>query len=263
MHKYDLEEKKVKAIHELRSVAKKIGKTPTFVEYKRESPGIGSDAIVGLFGSWNDAVRKAGLEINPTLEPPSNAYSEEEIVGELIRVANLCGKFPSHPKFGSLSTMSRGPVERHFGSWVKAKEFIFSKHRNKLNFEPKKTTGKVRRLADKALGISCALASTPRNEMETLVLFSILAEEMGYRILSAQAEYPDLVVEKEGKQKNLEAEFLSSNYLNHGHPINEGTICLCWRKDKDIEGVEIIDLETYIRRRPNKANSADAKKRRG
>ena len=251
MHEYDLEEKKTKIIHELRRVAKKIDKTPTIVEYKRESPSIGYDAIVGLFGSWNDAVREAGLEINPTLEPPSNAYSEEEIVGELIRVANLCGKFPSHPRFGSLSTMSRGPVERHFGSWVQAKEFIFTQHYNKLNFEPKKTNKKTRQSADKVLEISCALANVPRNEMETIILFSILAEEMKYRILRAQVEYPDLIVEKEGKQINMEAEFLSSNYLNHGHPIDEGTICLCWRKDKDIEGVEIIDLETYIRMRPN------------
>jgi hypothetical protein len=249
MHEYDLEDKKENAISEIRRIAQKIGKTPTIVEYKRESPSVGSDSVIGLFGAWNEAMQMAGLEINPTRQPPRNDYSKDEIVQELIKIANECGSFPSHTKFNSLSSMSRGPVERCFGSWVKAREYIFSNHTRELTFVPNHSKKKINSFTNKSLGISCALVNVPRNEMETIVLFSILAEEMGYKIHRAQVEYPDLLVERDGKLLDMEVEYVSSNYLNHGHPLNQETLCLCWRKDRDIEGIEIIDLESYIRTR--------------
>ncbi len=252
MHEYDKEDKIETAICEIKRVAEKIGKTPTILEYKRNNPVIGYYSIIRLFGSWNNAIEQANLEINPTQIPPRNDIPKERIISELIRVSNLLGEFPSHPRFSAHSEISRGPVERFFGSWKKAKEYIAERHSSELKFkiEFKHSQGKnILNIDDSEIlsRINCPFKKIPSNEMETIILFAFLSQSMGYKILNAQVQYPDLLVEKNGEIFKMEAEYLSSNYLSHGHPLNEDTICLCWRKDKEINGVQIIDLETVVR----------------
>ncbi|GAA5225116.1 homing endonuclease associated repeat-containing protein [Membranihabitans marinus] len=252
MHEYDKQDKEDAALSEILLIAKDIGKTPTIVEYKRRNPSVGIDTILGLFGSWNVAIQKAGLEINPTQSPPRNIISRDKIISELLKASDHYGYFPSHPKFSAYASISRGPVEREFGSWKKAKDYIIENHADDLTFKIKPNRKNERARKDEQSmellsRISCSLRNIPRNEMETIILFAQLSKTMGYEILKAQVEYPDLVVEKDGKILKMEAEYLSSNYLSHGHPLDEGTICLCWRKDTEIDGIEIVDLETVVR----------------
>ena len=262
MHPYDREDREQEAIKCVRWVAARLGKTPTVVEFKREATKIRYDAIIGMFGTWNETLRRAGLDPNPSGQPPRNDKSKEEIVAELIRVANQLGKFPSHPEFSARATMSRRPVERTFGSWRNAKTYIATHYADELQFRmevPEDADSRDLGVS-KGLSIDVPLKFVPRNEMETIVLFSMLCEELGYQVVRAQVEYPDLIVEKDGRKYNVEVEYVSSNYLQHGHPLNEGTICLCWRKDVEIPGVEIIDLESYVRERSNKRMQPTAKR---
>ena len=72
-------------------------------------------------------------------------------------------------------------------------------------------------------------------------------DKLGYMIETIRAEFPDAVLVKDGEKINCEFEHLSSNYLQHGHPQDGTCICICWRKDIEIKGVETFSLEEYLR----------------
>lgn len=258
MHEYDKGDRRKEILSELRRVAADLGKTPTVVEFKRANSRFSYEQVIGMFGSWNAAVEGASLPINPTLQPPSNKVSQEELIAEFIRVANKLGRIPPHPVFSANATFSRGPYERTFGSWRKAVTEIASRHADRFKFpvpsmEPKPgKSGPTPILLPRELNVP--LLFVPRNEMETLVLFSLLAPRLGYEIQSVQIEFPDLTIRKGIELIPAEVEYQSSTYLDHGHPINERYMCICWRKDKDITGLrEILSLETFVRSLPNTA----------
>ena len=75
----------------------------------------------------------------------------------------------------------------------------------------------------------------------------MLANEMGFRIKAIKASFPDALLEKSGDEIQVEFEYLSSNYLEHGHPIDYKCLCICWRRDTDIQGMDILSLEEYVR----------------
>jgi len=93
----------------------------------------------------------------------------------------------------------------------------------------------------------CALVFEPSNEMETIILFGILADSLGYKILKVQTDFPDGLIEKDGVQIQVEFEFLSSNYLQHGHPLDFKGLCICWRNDCSLGKINILSLEEYVR----------------
>jgi len=253
MHEYDQQDRKGEAIREIQRIGKKLNRTPTGVQYRQENTTVTYDQIIGIFGRWNEAIKAAGLLPNPLRVPPNQRISDQYIISELIRVSNLLGRFPSHPEFTPCADISRGPVERRFGSWVNARNYIANNYADQLNFKLEPTNEEpeeeiVVKESAHLQKIGCHFTKEPTNEMETIVLFSLLAKTMGYKILRAQVPYPDMIVEKDGQELKMEVEFVSSNYINHGHPRDEGTICLCWRKNEDIEGVAIIDLETFVRK---------------
>jgi hypothetical protein len=42
-------------------------------------------------------------------------------------------------------------------------------------------------------------------------------------------------------------EFLSSSYFDHGHPLNNEVICICWRENRELPGIGgILSLEKYL-----------------
>lgn len=267
MHEYDKADRRMEMLTDLRRVAADLGKTPTVVEFKRTASRFSYEQVIGMFGSWNAAVTAASLPLNPTLQPPSNKVPREELIEEFIRVANKLGRIPSHPMLSASSTFSRGPYERTFGSWRKAVAEITSSYAARFNFpvtlkEPKpRKSGPKPKLLPRELNVP--LLFVPRNEMETLVLFSLLAPRLGYEIESVQIDFPDLTIRKGTELIPAEVEYQSSTYLDHGHPINEKYMCICWRKDKDVPGLrEILSLETFLRSMPNTALNPDAQKPR-
>ncbi len=109
---------------ELRRVAKLIEKPvllmPDFRRYSKVSPG----TIRQRFGTWHAALERAGI---PEMPPRSFAnrvkYSNEEMLAELRRVAELVGK-PAliQLDFNEHSVMCGRAVLRRFGGWRKALE---------------------------------------------------------------------------------------------------------------------------------------------
>lgn len=257
MHKFDQEDKKAAMSDNIRRIAKELGQTPTITEFKRKrrATDFSYEQIRRTFGTWTAAVEAAGLEANPINEPPSNKIERRTLIDEFVRVANKLGKLPSHPVFSANSSISPAPFDREFGSWRKAVHTIVTEARGRFTFDAKilsetsenKSFGRSR-----PLGLSTPLLFVPRNETETLVLFALLASELGYEIEAAQISFPDLVLRQNGERIRAEVEFLSSTYLAHGHPISADILCVCWRRDIDIPGLrEILSLEEVVRSMPN------------
>jgi hypothetical protein len=182
--------------------------------------------------------------------------SNENLIEEFIAVSNRLRKIPSDRDFGANSKYSIRPYRNRFGRWLQVVDYMIKNYKDKFNFRiddlPKNN---LKEIKHKKLMYSCPLLYEPTNEMETLVAFSYLARELGYEIESVQAAFPDMILKKGGRIVNSELEYLSSNYLQHGHPISDDCILICWRKDIEIKGLEIFSLEEYLREKYDKTSN--------
>ena len=102
----------------LRDKAEELGRTPT----KREAtsdPNIPSTRIfVNHFGSWNQALKAAGLSVNQRKD-----FTDSELLEALREKAQELGRSPSINDIKKSSSMSNPTVFiKRFGSWNKALE---------------------------------------------------------------------------------------------------------------------------------------------
>jgi hypothetical protein len=247
MHENDTAHRKLAAISSMRRLAVEINKTPTIIEYKRSGLVPTYDMVIADFGSWRSFIDQCALPQNPYQKPPSNRHAREELIREFIRVANLLKRLPSLPDFRHHANISKMPYVRQWGSWESAKLAISQEGKDRfdfnVNFKPyfSKSTAKNRRRLD----LHLPMIYCPENETETIILFSMVANFLGYQIVSGQIAYPDLTLLKDGNELKCEVEYLSSTYYAHGHPLDKESMCLCWRLDKEIPEIrEVLSLES-------------------
>lgn len=87
----------------------------------------------------------------------------------------------------------------------------------------------------------------PQNESGLVVLFSSVADVLGYEIIHAQMQFPDLtLVEKStGRIIRAEAELYSRTFYQHKHPENGCDLIICWINnwpECKIETIALVDL---------------------
>ena len=75
-------------LHWLKDFAEELGKTPTLQEIDNEPSMPPSDTYINYFGSYNNAVRKAGLKVN------YKQYTEKELLNKLKKFADKLGRAP-------------------------------------------------------------------------------------------------------------------------------------------------------------------------
>jgi hypothetical protein len=83
---------------------------------------------------------------------------------------------------------------------------------------------------------------TPTNEQETVIYFATHAEKYGFTILNAQTQFPDALIEKDGKQYKVEFEYLASNFLAHQHDPMKCDLVICWTNDTPDIPLPVIAL---------------------
>lgn len=103
-------------LDELHRLSGKLQKTPTASEM-REHGRFSIGAYQSHFGSWNNAIEEAGLEVN--LEQ-TYKVTKRELMFELYRLANELGKVPTAFEMSEHGAYSFEPYQRHFGSWSNA-----------------------------------------------------------------------------------------------------------------------------------------------
>jgi len=99
----------------------------------------------------------------------------------------------------------------------------------------------------------------PINEQGVVYLFGLVAEDLNIRVESIQQGYPDCTaIRYLGKGRwgriNIEFEYNSSNFIQHGHDPKNCDVIVCWNDDLNEEqkenlkrqGVEVIELKSEI-----------------
>lgn len=99
----------------------------------------------------------------------------------------------------------------------------------------------------------CALSNAPVNEMGVMILFGMLAGELGFQIEAVQGRYPDILARRQiqpGRWQDvrIEAEYESRNFAQHGHDPAKCDIIVCWRHNwvKCPKHIEVLELSRII-----------------
>ncbi len=90
----------------------------------------------------------------------------------------------------------------------------------------------------------------PKNEIELIILFASLCENLGWEILQATtSSFPDAIIrnKESGELFKTEFEFNSSSFVDHNHNINECDLIICWKNDFPIKtGFPIWELSSSL-----------------
>jgi hypothetical protein len=249
-HAYDKADENLKIISAIQRIHNILKKTPTQKDYKihRTQDELSLEQILYRFGRYSEAVKAAGLKPNDFQIPPRHPeITKSELIEEFVRIAKIESKIPSKEFFRANSKYSWTPYKTKWGSWKEAVYFITTNFQDKLGNISTRSRSNASNKKRTKLKIECPLVFEPKNEIETIVLFGLLAKDLGYKILKIQSDFPDGLLEKDGQEIPVEFEFLSSNYLQHGHSRGFQGLCICWRKDSDLGNITTLSLEEYIR----------------
>jgi hypothetical protein len=98
------------------------------------------------------------------------------------------------------------------------------------------------------------LRHEPVNEQGVVLLFGMVAKHLGYVVESVQAGFPDCeakrqIAPKRWQRVNLEFEFESRNFRDHGHPLTGCDVIVCWHHNWDNcpAHIEVLELSSLIK----------------
>jgi hypothetical protein len=96
---------------EIHSLSEDLGRTPSALSMSKKG-GYSVGAYERRFGSWNEALREAGLEINNRSDIP-----EEELLTEIQRLSRKIGRTPTAAHMESRGQFGWKTYKTTFGSW--------------------------------------------------------------------------------------------------------------------------------------------------
>jgi hypothetical protein len=251
------------ALNEIKRIAKSIGKeTMTYKEFKSVGGKISDRPIRRLFGSWNAALKKAGISKSLTIN-----ISDEDLFAEIGNLWGRLGRQPTQREMKRLGRFSESPYTRRFGSWLKAVEaFVQWKNTSEengnidlkgispaiLNSSPQKTNRTKRVEYGEPIDF-LGLRHAPINEQGVVYLFGVLSRKLGFIIEAVGTGFPDCegkrqILGKQGRWERvaIEFEYKSSNFKEHGHNPDECDVIVCWENDWKDCPVEVISLKELM-----------------
>lgn len=258
------------------AIARGLGRAPSRSEFVSLS-GITDYRVLQCFPSWNDAVRAAGLRpytLNVKLE--DSVLLEDW--GETVRRNR---KIPSRRTYRREGQYDTRTMERRFGPWSSlpgvfrnfaatkpewadvvallpvpvVKQEYGSNNNLASPILPKKTRHVP--LKDRATYGNPThfrgLRHEPVNEQGVVLLFGMLAKELGYVIEAVQTGFPDCEAKRQiaperWQRVHIEFEFESRNFRDHGHPATNCDVIVCWRHNwpECPENIEVVELSSVI-----------------
>lgn len=251
-------------LNELKRVANQIGKdTLTQKEFNLHSK-TNHSTIVKRFGSWNTALKKAGLHVGRKANIPT-----EELFSEIDKVWDRLGRQPQYKEMERYGRFSLKPYEKKFGSWMKAvEEFvkwknekgpIVEKELNSISpdilIETRKQHKKAKKVEYGEPIDFLGLRHAPLNEQGVVYLFGMLSRKLGFIIEAVRTDFPDCEGKREipGKpgrweRVSIEFEFKSSHFKDHNHNPDECDVIICWENDWIDCPVEVISLKEIMQK---------------
>jgi hypothetical protein len=248
-------------IEEMRRVAANLAKKSlTRKDFGKHSK-ISASSVRYHFGTWNDAIKEAGLIPVDTIEIIRPKFVEDDVLLlDLIRLYNEYGKEPTQSLINAKGKYSEKPYRTRWKNIRKA--FLIAKQKfpervsNEIRKQdqdkdqpeiegirviPKTIKPKIEKKRRIIFGEPInfrGLRFAPINEQGVVYLFGMISHELGFLIESVRTEFPDC----EGKRcfdkgnnqwehVKIEFEYKSSQFKEHGHNEADCDIIVCWIHD--------------------------------
>jgi hypothetical protein len=258
-------------------IAKELGHAPSRSEFMARS-GISSHFVLRRFRGWNDAVRAAGLCPNI-----SNVRLEDRALledwGKQVRRNRGLHSLYAHMHDGKYDPST---IEKRFGPWSRVPEAFrkFAKGKREwadvlalLPVRKRKRTSELKQeCASPASPNEArhaprkdrptygnptnfhALRHEPVNEQGVVLLFGMLAKELGFLVEAVQKGFPDCEAKRQiGPERwqrvSIEFEFESRNYRDHHHPLHGCDVIVCWHHNWDDcpKHIGVVELSSVVK----------------
>ena len=265
------------------AMAKRLGRAPSLLEFIT-GERIPKNSVFRLFPRWNDAVRAAGLQPHRLYLRPE----DHELLADWGKTARKLRVMPSRRAYDLNGTYYPATLEKRFGGWPALPQAFRNFAKGKRDWadvialiDPiKPAVGtrdtRARYANERFLSAIPAkafqhtplkerptygepldfptLRHEPVNEQGVVLLFGMLAKDLGYVVESVQAGFPDCeakrqIAPKRWQRVQIEFEFESKNFRGHGHPSTGCDVIVCWRHNwPDCPAhIEVLELSTRIK----------------
>jgi hypothetical protein len=269
-------------IEAIRSVSKSIGSDGLSQSKFIKNSHITIRDILRYFPKWSDACREAGVKHDSSRD----RVSDEGILADWGIVTRSVRTIPSVTEYGIRGRYGRNAFKR-FGAWTHVpsafrKRFadsgawddvleIVERHSQKL--KPRQTVlkpktnrqRKAQRWHEKLASRPIygepidfrGLRYEPVNEQGVVLLFGMVARELGYLVEAVQSGFPDCEAKRkiskgQWQPVKIEFEFESRNFVEHGHDPEKCDVIVCWIDNwaERPADIEVLALSEAIKRLP-------------
>jgi len=208
---------------DFQKTAARLGHFPTVSEYLKQGGGYSYNLVMKYFGAW--------WRVRLALENRSghdNAWPANPRI-----TTQLAAKSPAQSAQLDAAAAASLPLSSHL-----------IPHLSGISMYP---PADDRPVCGTVLNFRSMLHE-PTNEQGVVLLFGMMAEELGFIIENVRTAYPDC----EGKRRvginswqriRIEFEYLSSRF---NHPEDGCDLIICWRNDRPHPRIEVIALEKVL-----------------
>jgi hypothetical protein len=276
---------KQQILHAIKSVARTLGHTPSILEFGARAE-ISRYSLFQLFPKWNEAVRAAGLDPNRLYVRPEDGELLKDW-GETVRKKRAVPSRWAYRLAGKYYPLT---LEKRFGGWESVPQAFRKFAKGKREWKdvlallpaaaarkaaaqaserpaspiPPRQAGRAPSRERATYGNPIdfrGLRHEPVNEQGVVLLFGMLAKELGYLVEAVQKGFPDCEAKRQiapgrWQRVHIEFEYESRNFREHGHASDGCDVIVCWRNNWDEcpPQMEVVELCSVIK---SLANSQD------
>lgn len=245
-------------IEAIRSVFKSIGGEVLKQKQFFESSNLTISDVLRYFPKWSDACLAAGVPYDKSRD----RIPDEVLLSDWGRIAREVGSVPTLTVYKVKGKFSRTVFDR-FGTWAEVpnafKKFAASSDEwedvlsilEKSSPKPQKKKRDIETKAYHRSNIKSwheklqsrpvygdpidfrGLRHEPVNEQGVVFLFGMVARELGYLVEAIQNGFPDCEAKRQVSRGQwqtvqIEFEYASRNFDEHGHDPEKCDVIVCW-----------------------------------
>jgi hypothetical protein len=273
------------------AIAKRLGRTPSFMEFVAHAE-ISKYSLLRFFPKWNEAVRAAGLQPCRLYV----RAEDSELLNDWGETARKKQAVPTRRVYLTEGKYEPSTLEKRFGHWSTLPEAFHNfaegksewadvlallpvskpkekpaakaaKENSPSSIPPKPSSIPPKKVQHAPFQDRLTygnpldfrgLRHEPVNEQGVVLLFGMVAKELGYMVEAVQTGFPDCEAKRQiaperWQRVRIEFEFESRKFREHGHPSTGCDVIVCWRHNwDDCPGqIEIVELSSVIKSLPN------------
>ena len=256
----------------VQSVARSLGHAPSKTEFLSHSR-ITVHQFRVHFATWNNAVKAAGF-------PPNLAnvrMTDEQLLTSYGLSVRTLGTPPTYPRY---IAQGHHALKTRFGRWSNVPDAFRAFAQDKPEWSdvlpllpaPRSPAPPVIRPSgdgplrppEFAPSQSCgnplnfrSFRHEPMNEQGVILLFGMVAQDLGFAIESAQSTCPDCHAKRRIAPNHwvpvrIEFEFDSRHFHKHGHHKEDCDMIVCWKHSwqRCPKTIEVLELSSAIKTLP-------------